>query len=445
MQRAVRGRLLSFAGDPAASKDAVHYWPDGIVVIEAGRIAAVGEARAIAPTLPPHTPVDHHPDHLVLPGLIDTHIHYVQIEAIASFGLQLLDWLENYAFVAEQKYADPAFAARQARFFLDELLRNGTTTALVYCSVHPHSADAVFAEAERRGMGIAAGKVMMDRNVPDGLRDDAKSSYADSKALIARWHKRGRARYAITPRFVVSSTPEQLEAAGTLLREHPDCLVQSHLAENLDEIALVRRTYPDTATYTDVYHRFGLLGPTTVLGHCIHLSEDEMALLAQTRSVAAFCPTSNLFLGSGLFDHAAMTKKERPVRVSLATDVGGGTSYSMLQTAAAAYQVFQLRGNRLSAYQAFHMMTRGNAEALGLEQEIGSLAPGRYADLVVLDARATPAMRQRMAAVDDRLDEELFVLMIMGDDRSVKATYVQGERVTFGADSLSPLAGRGSG
>jgi guanine deaminase len=378
--------------------------------------------------LPPQTPIDHYPEQLIMPGFIDTHIHYVQIEAIASFGLQLLDWLKNYAFVAEQKFADPAFAAQQARFFLDELLRNGTTTALVYCSVHAHSADALFEEAERRGMAVAAGKVMMDRNVPDGLRDDAASSYADSKALIARWHKRGRARYAITPRFVVSSTPEQLAAAGTLLREHPDCLVQSHLAENLDEIALVRRTYPDAASYTDVYDRFGLLGPTTVLGHCIHLSEDEMALLSRTRTVAAFCPTSNLFLGSGLFDHAAMTKKERPVRVSLATDVGGGTSYSMLQTTGAAYKVLQLRGRKLSAYQAFHMMTRGNAHALGLEEEIGTLAPGRYADLVVLDARATAAMCARMAAVADRLDEELFVLMIMGDDRAVTATYVQGER-----------------
>jgi guanine deaminase len=432
MQRAVRGRLVSFADDPAQTQDAVRYWPDGIVAIDGGRIVAVGDAQTIGPTLPPQTPVDHYPGRLIMPGFIDTHIHYVQIEAIASFGLQLLDWLENYAFVAEQKFADPAFAARQACFFIDELLRNGTTTALVYCSVHPHSADALFAEAARRGVGLAAGKVMMDRNAPAALRDDAASSYADSKALIARWHKRGRARYAITPRFVITSTPAQLEAAAALKREHPDCYVQTHLSENLDEVAAVRRAFPQAASYTDVYRRFGLLGPTTVLGHCIHVNEEEMALLAQTKSVAAFCPTSNLFLGSGLFDYAAMTKKERPVRVGLATDVGGGTSYSMLQTADAAYKVFQLRRNQLSAYQAFHMMTRGNALALGLENEIGSLAPGRYADLVVLDARATPAMRARMAAVHDRLDEELFVLIIMGDDRAVAATYVQGERVTFG-------------
>ncbi|HML14412.1 MAG TPA: guanine deaminase [Xanthobacteraceae bacterium] len=437
MQRAVRGRLVSFAGDPAETPNAVRYWPDGIVAIDGGRIVAMGDAQAIGPTLPPATPVDHYPEQLVMPGFIDTHIHYVQIEVIASFGLQLLDWLEKYTFIAEQKFADPAFAAKQARFFIDELLRNGTTTALVYCSVHPQSADALFAEAERRGVGLAAGKVMMDRNAPEALRDDAVSSYRDSKALIERWHKRGRLRYAITPRFVVTSTPEQLEAAAALLREHPDCYLQSHLSENLDEIAAVRRAFPDSASYTDVYDRFGLLGPTTVLGHCIHLSEEERALLSHSRSVAAFCPTSNLFLGSGLFDYAAMTRKERPVRVSLATDVGGGTSYSMLQTAAAAYQVFQLRGNKLSAYQAFHMMTRGNALALGLEQEIGTLAPGRYADLVVLDACATPAMRQRMTAVNDRLDEELFVLMIMGDDRAVAATYVQGERIVL--DAVSPL------
>jgi guanine deaminase len=434
MQRAVRGRLVSFAGDPAAAPDAVRYWPDGVVAIDGGRIVAVGDAAAIGPSLPPGTPVDHHPEHLVMPGFIDTHIHYVQIETIASYGSQLLEWLENYAFVAEQKFADPAFAARQARFFLDELLRNGTTTALVYCSVHAHSAEALFAEAERRGVGLAAGKVMMDRNAPDGLRDDAASSYADSKKLIERWHKRDRARYAITPRFVLTSTPAQLEAAATLLREHPDCYMQTHLSENLDEVAAVRRAFPEAASYTDVYAKFGLLGPTSVFGHCIHLCEDEMALLSQTLSVAAFCPTSNLFLGSGLFDLAAMTRKERPVRIGLATDVGGGTSYSMLRTADAAYKICQLRGNKLSPYQAFHMLTRGNALALGLEQEIGTLAPGRYADLVVLDARATPAMRARMAAVDGRLDEELFVLMIMGDDRAVAATYVQGERVVFSTE-----------
>jgi guanine deaminase len=428
MTRAIRGRLVSFTGDPAHDAGAVRYRPDGVVVIdEGGRISAVGDAVEILPGLPPQTPVDHFPDDLILPGLIDTHIHYVQVEAIASYGAQLLDWLNNYAFVAELKFADPAVAARQATFFLDELLRNGTTTALVYCSVHPQSADALFAEAERRHMGVIAGKVMMDRNAPAALTDTAQSSYDDSKALIGRWHGRDRLRYAITPRFAITSTPEQLEAAATLKREHPDCHVQTHLSENLDEIATTLRLYPQATSYTDVYHRYGLLGPRTVLGHCIHLGEGEREVLSATRSVAAFCPTSNLFLGSGLFDYAAMTDPRRPVRVAIASDVGGGTSYSMLQTANEAYKVLALRGIKLPGYQAFHMMTRGNAEALGLEQEIGSLEAGRYADLVVLDARATPATRRRMAAVADRLDEELFVLMMMGDDRSVKATYVRGE------------------
>jgi guanine deaminase len=437
MTRAVRGRLLSFAGDPTQDTRAVRYWPDGAVVVESGRISAVGDAHIVMPTLPPRTPTDHYPDDLILPGLIDTHIHSVQVEAIASFGAQLLDWLNNHAFVAEQKFADPAFAACQASFFLDELLRNGTTTALIYCSVHPQSADALFAAAERRRMGVIAGKVMMDRNAPAVLTDTAQSSYDDSKALISRWHGRGRLRYAITPRFAITSTPEQLEAAATLRREHPDCHLQTHLAENLDEIAAVRRLFPGAASYTEVYHRFALLGPRSVFGHCIHLGEPELELLSATRSVAAFCPTSNLFLGSGLFDHAAMTDPRRPVRVAMATDVGGGTSYSMLRTASEAYNVLALRGRKLPAYQAFHMMTRGNAGALGLADEIGSLEPGLYADLVVLDSRATPAMRQRMAAVEDRLDEELFVLMMLGDDRSVKATYVHGEPAKTGRDAAA--------
>jgi guanine deaminase len=427
MTRAIRGRLLSFAGDPADDARAVRYWPDGVIVTEGGRISAVGEARDVI--LPPHTRIDHYPDNLILPGLIDTHIHSVQVEAIASFGAKLLDWLNNYAFVAEQKFSDPDFAADQARFFLDELIRNGTTTALVYCSVHPQSADALFAEAERRRIGVIAGKVMMDRNAPPALTDDTRASYDDSKALIERWHGRGRLRYAITPRFAITSSPQQLEAAATLKREHPDCLVQTHLAENFEEIATARRLFPEAESYTDIYHRFGLLGPCTVLGHCIHLGEREREQLSATRSVAAFCPTSNLFLGSGLFDYAAMTDPRRPVRLALASDIGGGTNYSMLVTANEAYKVLALRGTRLPALSAFHMMTRGNAEALGLAHEIGSLDVGRYADLVVLDARATPAMRQRMAAVDDRLDEELFVLMTMGDDRCVKATYVAGEQV----------------
>jgi guanine deaminase len=279
---------------------------------------------------------------------------------------------------------------------------------------------------------MLAGKVLMDRNAPAPLLDTAQRGYDESRALIARWHGRGRQRYVVTPRFAVTSTEAQLQAAGALIAETPDVYVQSHMNENRDEIALALRLYPGAASYADIYRRYGILGPRTILGHCIHMTEAECQLLADTGTVAAFCPTSNLFLGSGLLDRHNLREARRPVRLAYATDVGGGTSYSMLATLAEAYKVSQLQGQKLPAAQGFHCITRGNAEALGLAHEIGSLEPGRAADLVVLDTRATPAMRQRMAAVaPDRLDEELFVLMIMGDDRAVRATYVQGERVTL--------------
>ncbi len=427
---ALRGRLLSFRRAPTGPGDADSHVciPDGLLLIADGRITAVGAYADLKDRIPAGAAVDHHPDGLILPGFIDTHIHFPQTQVIASYGAQLLDWLEKYTFIEEQKYADPAHAAAGARFFLDELLRNGTTTAAAYGSVHPQSVDALFAEAERRGAGLIAGKVMMDRHAPAALTDSAESGYADSKSLIERWHRRGRQRYAVTPRFAITSTEAQLEAAGALLREHPGVHMQTHLSENLDEIASVRRLFPTARDYTDVYDRFGLLGPTSLFGHCIHLSEEEMRRLSESGSVAVFCPTSNLFIGSGLFDRVALSRADRPVRQALATDVGGGTSYSMLRTAGEAYKVLQMRGQNLSALAAFDLMTRGNAAALGLEDEIGTLEPGRWADLVVLDARATPAMRHRMNAIDGDLEEELFVLMILGDDRAVAHTYLRGEK-----------------
>ena len=428
---AVRGRLLTFIDDPAEARagESHRYWQDGVVAIEDGRIVEVGEAKDVLPRLAEGTTVHHYPDQLVLPGLIDTHIHFPQTQVIASYGAQLLEWLQKYTFVEEQKFGDPAHAGRVAQFFLDELFRNGTTTAVVYCTVRPESAEAFFTESHRRNSRMIAGKVMMDRGAPEGLLDTAQKGYDETKALAGRWHGRGRQHYAITPRFALTSTEAQLEAAGALLREHPDCYLQTHLAENHDEIATARRLYPQATSYTDIYDRYGLLGPRSLFGHCIHLAEAELERLSATRSIAAFCPTSNLFIGSGLFDLALLRDPHRPVRVSLATDVGGGTSYSMLRTAAEAYKVLQLRRQNLPALDAFYLMTLGNARALSLEAEIGSLAPGREADLVVLDARATPAMAHRMETVDGDLAEELFVLMTMGDDRAVRATYVAGEKV----------------
>ena len=423
--QAIRGRLLSFVRAPRGAGDAesYHYIDDGIIVIEDGRIARVGPAAELAATLPAGTPVAHHADGLIMPGFIDPHIHFPQTQVIASYGAQLLEWLEKYTFVEEQKFADPAHAAHHAEFFLDELARNGTTTAVAYCSAHPGSADALFAAANKRNAGMIAGNAIMDRNGPPGLLEPAATAIPDSRDLIARWHGTGRQRYALTPRFAITSTDAQLAELGALLAEFPTILMQTHLDENLNEIATIKRLFPNDPSYTAVYARFGLLGPRSLMGHCIHMTDDEVALMRDTQSVAVFCPTSNLFIGSGLFDYARLTKAG--VRISLATDVGGGTSYSMLRTAAEAYKVMQLQGQNLPALAAFDLITRGNAAALGLDGEIGAITPGAYADLVVLDARATPAMAHRMEVSRD-LEDELFVLMTMGDDRAVRQTYIAG-------------------
>ena len=425
---AIRGRVLTFTADPVeAGPDASHrYIEDGLVIMADGLITGLGEAAALLPGLPADAVVDHYPGKLVMPGFIDSHIHYPQTQVIGSYGAQLLEWLQTYTFPTEETLRDPATAEQVARFFLDELIRNGTTTAAVYCTVHPSSVEAFFAESERRDLRMIAGKVMMDRNAPPGLLDTVETGYTESEALLSRWHERGRQLYAVTPRFALTSTPAQLEAAGALAAAYPTAYVQSHLSENHAEIATARALYPDCASYTDIYRRRGLLGPRSLYGHCIHLDDDEIALMAQSRSVAVFCPTSNLFLGSGLFDMARL--RAGGVRVALATDVGGGTSYSMLRTAAEAYKVLQMRGQSWPALAAFHTITRGNAEALGLVGKIGTLEPGTEADVVVLDPNATPAMAHRMAAVRGGLAEELFALMTLGDDRAVAATYVAGTR-----------------
>jgi guanine deaminase len=431
--RIVRGRILSFVDEPRlAGEAALTLIEDGAALIEDGRVAAVGEAAAIRARAPA-APVDDHTGKLVMPGFIDTHIHYPQSRVIASYGAQLLEWLQKYTFVEEQKLRERGHADLVARFFLDELARQGTTTAVVYCTVHPESVDAFFEASLERGVRMIAGKVMMDRHAPAGLTDGAQRGYDESKALIARWRGRGRLDYAVTPRFAVTSTEAQLEASGALLRETPGLYMQTHLDENHAEIAFVKQQFPWTKTYLGVYERYGLLGPRSIFGHCIHLEASEVEALAASRSVAAFCPTSNLFLGSGLFDMRRLV--DRGVRVSLATDVGGGTSYSMLQTANEAYKVLQMGGQSWPAPQAFYQMTLGNARALGLDDRVGAIREGLEADIVVLDSRATPAMAHRMASVAGDLAEELFVLMIMGDDRAVAETYVAGRRAKSRPDA----------
>ncbi|SCY01765.1 guanine deaminase [Paracoccus tibetensis] len=420
MQQLIRGRVLDFFADPADTEQNHRYHENGAILIENGRILAVGDHADLRRA--GLEEVDHRP-HLILPGFIDPHIHFPQLQVIASWGAQLLDWLNTYTFPAEAEFADPAHAARMAGLFLDQLTAHGTTTAVAFCSSHKTSAEAMFTAAHARDMAMIAGKVMMDRGAIPAVHDTAQSSYDDSKALIASWHGKGRQRYAITPRFAITSTPEQLAAAGQLAAEHPDCHVQTHLSENRDEIDYTLSLYPQARDYLDIYEAHGLLGPKTLLGHSIHLEPREIARMAETQSRAVFCPTSNLFLGSGLFDAEGL--RAAGITSGIATDVGGGTSWSMLQTLNEGYKILQMRGTRLHPMAAFHWATRGNALALGMEDEIGTLAPGSAADLVVLDPRATPAMALR-AERASTLSEELFILQIMGDDRAVAQTYIAG-------------------
>ncbi|PKR88907.1 guanine deaminase [Pleomorphomonas diazotrophica] len=423
----VRGRVLTFKRRPHGAGDsaAYSYFEDGIVVAEGGRVVDVVDGGEMSRVAGEGAILHDFSGKLILPGFIDTHIHFPQTQVIASYGEQLLEWLTKYTFPAESRYGDPAFAGVQARFFIDELLRNGTTTAVCYGSVHKGSAEALLAESERRGTAMFVGKTAMDRNAPPDVLDTAQSAHDDTATLIAAWHGRGRQKVVITPRFAITSTPEQLEALGSLARDHPDCLIQTHLSENLEEIATVRRLFPERADYLDVYEHYGLVGPKSLMGHAIHLTPREIQRMSESGTVAVFCPTSNLFIGSGLFDYKGLEGGTHPVRIALATDIGGGTSYSMLATAAEAYKVMQLRGQKLSAIEAFHLMTRGNAEALG-EPDLGRIAPGAHADLVVLDSAATPAMAHRLAAGSGDLEEELFVLMTLGSDRNVHEVFVGG-------------------
>jgi len=426
--RLVRGEILHFsgapdAGAPADASPAYEHYADGGLLIEAGIVRRCGAWAEVAAAAPPATPLDDQRGRLILPGLVDIHVHYPQTDIIASPGRGLLDWLERYAFVAERRFADPAVARETAGFFCEELLRNGTTTALVFGTVHPQSVDALFEVAQDRGLRLVAGKVMMDRHCPEFLRDTAQSSYDDSKRLIERWQGVGRLGYAITPRFAASSSPAQLEAAGALAREFPQLVVQSHVAENTAEVAWIRALYPDSRSYLDVYDRHGLLKPHAVYAHGIYLDGADRQRMADSGTALAFCPTSNLFLGSGLLDLGQVL--EAGVGVGMGSDVGGGTSFSLLRTLGAAYQVAHLKGYVMRPLQAFYLATLAGARALGLEQHIGNFAPGKEADFIVLDPAATPLLARRMAAAQS-LDERLFLWLTLGDDRAIASTYVMG-------------------
>ncbi|ATU91111.1 guanine deaminase [Phyllobacterium zundukense] len=424
----LRGRILTFHDEPLAgeaSPETFTYIEEGGLLIRDGKVVVAGDYAQLRAGEGRNVEVIDHRPHLIMPGFIDTHIHYPQMQVIGSYAGALMEWLNKYTFVEEQKFSNQGHPERIASALFDELIRHGTTTAAAYCSVHKASVQAFFTEAHRRNMRMVAGKVMMDRNAPPGLLDTAQSGYDDSKALIGEWHGKGRQLYAITPRFAPTSTPEQLEMSGTLVREHPDLHVQTHLCENTAEIAFVAELFPWSRDYTQVYEHYGLLGPKTLLGHCIHLTDAEVGAIANSGSVAVFCPTSNLFIGSGLFDLARLRASKPPVRTAIATDIGGGTSYSMLRTLDEGYKILNIQGQRYHPLRSFYQVTLGNARALSLEGTIGSFVPGAEADCVVLDARATPAMRIRMETVET-LVEELFLMQTMGDDRAIAEVYVAG-------------------
>ena len=426
--QAFRGSILHCLDDPgsALNSEEVEYFEDGLLLVADGRVLRMGEASALLPELPPEVDIEDYSGKLILPGFVDTHIHYPQTDMIAAFGEQLLDWLEKYAFPSECRFADAAHAAETADFFLDELLRNGTTTALVLGTVHPQSVDAIFEAARSKNLRLIAGKVLMDRNCPEDLQDTAETAYRDSKALIERWHRQDRLLYAITPRFAPTSTAAQLERAGTLAREHPDVYTHTHVAENAAEVRWVADLFPDSRSYLDVYDRYGLLRERSVFAHCIHLDRTDRERMAATGSTMAFCPSANLFLGSGLFDLAAA--KELGVRVGLGTDVGAGTNFCQLRTLSEAYKVTQLNGQKLAPFQALYLATLGSAKALCLDDCIGNFAVGKEADFVVLDWRSTPLLARRMDAARD-LMEKLFAVIMLGDDRAVFSTHIMGKAV----------------
>lgn len=426
---AVRGPVLSFRGDPflVGPDDAVAYDTDGAIVVEGGRIAETGTASAMLAKYP-GIAVDHYPQDLIMAGFVDCHVHYPQCEVMASFGEQLLEWLNRYTFPAEQKFANLEYAGAIAEHFLDECLRNGTTTASVYCTVHPQSVDAFFASAEARGLRMAAGKMMMDRNAPPGLLDTAATGYDQSKALMARWHGRGRLTYVISPRFAPTSTPAQLDAAGALWREHPDALVQTHLSENQNEIAWVRSLFADYLDYFGVYERYGLAGPGANFGHAIHLTPRERDAFRATGSGISHCPTSNLFLGSGLFDMKGLREGSSAIPIGMATDIGGGSSMSMFVTMKASYEICRLAGYSLHPAKAYFLATVGSARVMRLDDRIGNVKPGNEADFIVVDLKSTPAIAKRMQYAEN-LWETLFIQMIMADDRAIRATYVNGRKL----------------
>ncbi|NQU66163.1 MAG: guanine deaminase [SAR324 cluster bacterium] len=420
-----KGSILFFTDDPDGSdpQQAFTYYEEGLLIVEGGYVKIVGPAAELAKTLPREFEITDYSGKLIIPGFVDTHIHYPQTDIIASYGKQLLEWLDKCAFPIEGRFSDADYAGEVADFFLQELLRNGTTTAQVMCTVHPQSAEILFQKSLKKNLRLIAGKTLMNSNAPGYLLDDASLGFEASLELIQKWHGQGRLSYAVTPRFAITSTESQLEKAGELLNSHLGLYLHTHLSENRAEVELIKTLFPWSRDYLDVYERFELAGPRTTLAHAIHLSQQETDRIAFSQSAISFCPTSNLFIGSGLFNLENATTAG--IAVGIGTDVGGGTSFSILKTLADGYKVLQLQGQSLSALKAFYLATLGGAKALHLDDKIGTFLPGREADFTVLNFNATPLIERRMA-MSATLEERLFILMMLGDDRSVTGTHIMG-------------------
>lgn len=419
-----RGEILHLTSNPVTEgQQSIEYFDDGILLIQGGQIVAIGPAKSLLVDLPEDLELHTHQDALIIPGLVDTHLHYPQTNIIASHGKQLLDWLNTYTFPEEGKFGDSEYANQIAAFFLDELIRNGTTSAAVFGTVHPESIEAFFEQADIRNMRMIAGKVMMDRNAPTYLCDTAESSYKDTRSLIKKWHNKNRLSYAVTPRFAPTSTDAQLRTAERLLKEFPDVYMQTHVAENTDECAWVQSLFPDQKSYLDVYDHYGLLGKRSILAHGIYLGETDWQRLGETESAISFCPLSNLFIGSGLFEYQKAV--DNNVKVGLGTDVGGGDSFSLFRTLNEAYKVQQLNKYDLDPFVALYLATLGGATALDQQHNIGNFLPGKEADFIVLDYNATPLLSRRLKAAGS-LHERLFALLMLGDDRLVRETWVMG-------------------
>lgn len=427
----IRGTIFQMLADPDKTNLVQSYQviPDGVLIIDNGKITAADSWQHLKDKIPSSAHITVYQDGLIVPGFIDTHIHYPQTDIIAANGGgHLLEWLNTYTFPGEEKFSNPAYAANTAAFFLDQLLNNGTTTALIFATASPTSVDAIFEAAEKRHMRVIAGQMLADQNIPKTLQTAPADAYQESIALIKKWDHKANTRllYALTPRFAPTTSPALFEAIKKVKQQYPGIYVQTHISENIDEIKWVKKLF-HVKNYLDVYDKYDLLGKRTVLAHGIYLTTAELKRIAQTHTHIAFCPTSNLFLGSGLFNIAKVEKYN--INFGLGTDIGAGTSFSLLQTLNEAYKVAQLQSQKFSAFEGFYLITLGGAKALDLEDKLGNFQAGKEADFVVLDFKgATPLLKRRLATANS-FEDKLFALMMLSDDRSTVATYVDGQLV----------------